>query len=312
MTRQIVIGAGAGLVLLAAIVGIMVLTGDEGAEAAFEPVPSLEYEYGSNHIHGLGHNHNDDRLLLATHFGMFAIEDGQLFQVGDARDDFMGFTMNPHDPDELFVSGHPLDGGNLGVKRSTDGGLNFEHLFDGVQNEVVDFHSMTLSAADPERLYGAFQGLLYRSDNRGEDWVAFDADGLPEPGLCWGVPCLAADSDSPDTVYAGISGGLIRSLDAGETWELVSDEPGQVAAVKVDPRNSDRIFAYTEHFGMAVSSDAGESWESIHGDLPEVGTIGVVFAIALDMNDDQRLFIANIDNHVYETADGGQTWERIL
>jgi photosystem II stability/assembly factor-like uncharacterized protein len=310
--RQIIIGAGAGLVLVAIIAIIVVFTGNDSAEAALEPVDSIDYAFGSNHLHGLGHDHENDRVLLASHFGLFAIEDDQLYQVGDIRDDLMGFTMNPHDPSELYVSGHPIDGGNLGVKHSTDGGLTFTHIFNGVGDEVVDFHSMTLSAANTDRIYGAFQGYLYRTEDGGENWVAFQPEGLPDPGLCWGVPCLATDSDNADVLYAGTANGLMRSDDSGESWQTINSDIGQTAAVKVDPRNAERIYAYTEALGMALSTDAGQTWQPIHGNLPEVGSIGVFYAIALDMNDEQRLFAANIDNHVYETTDGGNTWERII
>jgi photosystem II stability/assembly factor-like uncharacterized protein len=204
-----------------------------------------------------------------------------------------------------------MGGGNLGVLRSTDSGLNFEHIFSGVDGETVDFHSMSVSAADPDWFYGSFMGQVYRSEDRGENWIALQPDGLPQRGLCWGVPCLAADSGEPSTVYAGTELGLMVSSDAGESWDVVNSDVGQVAAVTIDPGNPDRIVAYTQNHGLAISEDGGGSWESHHGDL-QSGDGGFVFAIALDQSDPDRMFVATMNNEVFETRDGGQTWTRVI
>jgi photosystem II stability/assembly factor-like uncharacterized protein len=223
----------------------------------------------------------------------------------------MGFSMNPLDPSEIFVSGHPQGGGNLGLLHSTDEGVTFEQIFTGVADETVDFHGMTISAADPDWFYGAFMGRIYRSTDRGQTFTAFEADGLDETGLCWGVPCLAASSEDPETVYAGTQQGLMVATDGAESWEVLNDQLGQVAAVKVDPTGDSRIFAYTEAMGLAVTTDGGQNWESRQGDMP-VTEGGFVFAIALNSGDEDHLFVVTMNNEVFETVDGGETWERIV
>ena len=303
-----IIGGVAAIIVVAA--AVVFFTGGE-TQAAFEPVDSLEHEFSPNHLHGIGWDPDNERLYLASHFGLCALEDDQLHQVGDKRADLMGFSMNHNDPAEIFVSGHPQGGGNLGVMRSTDEGLTWEQTFSGVEDEVVDFHSMTVSAADPDRFYGAFMGHTYRSEDRGNSFERFPADALGETGLCWGVACLAADSGDPETVYAGTTSGLMVSTDGAESWEMLNDELGQVAAVTVDPADPDRIVAYTEAHGLTVSSDAGQTWESHQGDMP-VTDGGYAFAIALDPADPARIFVATMNNEVFETRDEGESWERIV
>jgi photosystem II stability/assembly factor-like uncharacterized protein len=301
-------GAAAGLVLLITIVVFFAT----GASADFEPVDSLNHEYNSNHIHGIAYDHEQKRLLIATHFGLFAFEDDQLFQVGDTRDDLMGLTMNPQDPQEVYLSGHPQGGGNLGVLRSRDGGVTLERIFTGVEDETVDFHSMSVSPADPDWLYGFFNGQLYRTLDGGEAWNAFVAAGIAQQGMCWGVPCLAASVDDPATIYAGTAQGLLKSTDGGARFEMVNFEIGQTAAVAVDPSDPDRILAYTEALGMAVTPDGGGRWQGLHGDLQPVDQLGVVFQIAINAEDASHMFIATMDMQIYETTDGGQTWHAIV
>lgn len=306
-----VLAAIAGGVTILIIAALLLFWPGGDTEASFDPVESIEYENSPNHLHGIGYDPDNDRLYLASHFGLFAREGDQMFQVGDERSDLMGFSLSPDNPSRVFASGHPQGGGNLGLLYSTDEGLTYEQVFSGVQDEVVDFHAMTISAADPDYVYGAFMGQIYRSENRGVDFASFEPAGLDSTGLCWGVPCLAASSDDPETVFAGTQQGLLVSINGGESWEMLNGDLGQVAAVTAHPSNPDRIVAYTETMGLAMSDDGGQTWESRQGDLP-VGGGGVVYDITLNPDDDDQMFAATMNNEVFETTDAGETWRRIV
>ena len=96
-----------------------------------------------------------------------------------------------------FASGHPADGGNLGVIRSSDGGAGWELLDPGVGGPV-DFHQLDVSKSDPSVLYGVY-GTLQVSRDGGETWlaVAEAPPGLDRPrGLRDGCPApLRSDRD---------------------------------------------------------------------------------------------------------------------
>jgi photosystem II stability/assembly factor-like uncharacterized protein len=306
--RMWLIGGGV-LALALVVVAFVLLSGD--SSAAERPVDSISWEYSPNHLHGISYDPQSGRLFLASHFGLFAREDGQLYQVGDARDDFMGFATHPSDMSRLFVSGHPFGGGNLGVKRSDDGGQTWELLFTGLAGETVDFHSMTISAADPDVLYGWFMGSIYVSTDAGESWTAVNPTGLTESGLCWGAPCLAGGSEDASTLYAGSPEGLLVSRNAGQTWAVVNADVGQMAALTVDAMTPGRMVSFTEVYGLAISTDSGATWQPAGGQPPlESGEFP--FAIALDAGDDDHLFIATVQSRVLETTDGGVTWSEIV
>lgn len=111
------------------------------------------------HIHGLAVDRQDSGYpLTATHHGLFrAGPDGAAERISVVQD-FMGFNPHPSDPDTLYASGHPAEGGNLGFIASPDGGRTWEQISprDG---GPVDFHQMTVSAADPQTIYGAYGAL---------------------------------------------------------------------------------------------------------------------------------------------------------
>jgi hypothetical protein len=172
------------------------------APAVLTPVPSISYQ-SHNHIHGLGYDSKNSRLFIATHYGIFIWKEGKLFQLGQSRDDFMGFSLHPSNPNVIYTSGHPQSGGNMGVMKSENGGMTFERVFRGLSGESVDFHSMTISPANPSVLYGWFQQKLYRTKDGGKSWQFASGAGLPQEGFCWGAPCLAADGQKEGTFTLG-------------------------------------------------------------------------------------------------------------
>jgi photosystem II stability/assembly factor-like uncharacterized protein len=273
------------------------------------PVESISYQF-HNHIHGLGYDSQNRRLFIATHYGIFIWNDGKLFQLGDNRDDFMGFSLHPSNSNTIYTSGHPKNGGNMGVTKSEDGGVTFKPIFRGLSGEAVDFHSMTINVANSRILYGWFQGKLYRTKDGGKSWQSTLANGLPNQGLCFGAPCLNADSKDERILYAGSPNGLLISRDFGENWTMMNSQLGAVAGIGIDPLNSKRLFAFAEKLGLASSRDEGKNWQSRNKGL-ELSRREFVFAFAFDREKSNHLFAATPEN-IFRTRDGGERWEKIL
>lgn len=282
---------------------------DPSSQAILTPVESISYR-SHNHIHGLGYDSQNQRLFVATHYGIFIWKDGKLFQLGDNRDDFMGFSLHPSNPNIIYTSGHPKSGGNMGVMKSEDGGASFKRIFQGVRGETVDFHSMTISPANPRVLYGFFMERLYRSKDSGKSWQLALGQGLAREGFCFGVPCLTTDSQNERVIYAGIPNGLVVSHDYGENWTLLNSQLGAVAGTGIDPSNPQRLFAFTEKLGLASSKDRGKSWLTKNNGI-RLSRQEFIFAFAFDRKDSSHLFAATPEK-VFRSTDGGENWEKIL
>jgi photosystem II stability/assembly factor-like uncharacterized protein len=305
------IWAGLGMLIIAGAL-VLFFRGPEVESAAqddLKPVSSIHYQ-SRNHIHGLGYDSQNKRLFVATHYGLFVWKDGQLFQLGDNRDDFMGFSLVPTDPKTIFTSGHPKTGGNMGVMKSQDGGMTFKNIFRGLSGETVDFHSMVVSSVDPKLLYGWFHGKLYRTKDGGKSWQFPAAQGLPSQGFCWGGPCFAPDSRDGGVVYSGTPNGLLVSRDYGESWTRVQNELGAVAAVGVHLNDPRKILAFADRLGFVLSQDTGKSWKSANDGL-NLQSKEIVFAFSFDRDNINQVFAAT-GERIFRSTDGGKSWKQII
>lgn len=197
--------------------------------AAKEPIALADVA----HIHGIAFDsRHPGELLLATHYGLYRTEgEGLARIVSEDGGDYMGFTTNPADPDILLASGHPAEGGNLGVIVSTDGGATWSRRSPGA-SDVVDFHAMTVS-----RISG------------------------PAPGR---TIDLAASSLDANTIYAGTVGGLAVSTDAGATWQMWGED---VPVTMVETAPDGRIYAFYAGVGLVTAEPDATDWRLMNGDL---------------------------------------------
>lgn len=140
--------------------------------------------------------------------------------------------------------------------------------------------------------HGHFGVKLHRSDDRGATWkeIATPAFPVGEPAtvktptgeaiapavsLIWALE--PGGGSEPGRIWCGtIPGGLFRSDDRGESWELVRslwDHPGRlewfgggadlpgIHSILVDPRDPRRITVGVSCGGVWVSPDQGGTWE---------------------------------------------------
>lgn len=287
--------AGTVLLTLGILMGAWALMreggGDGGDDApSFTPVSSFL------DIHGMAVDpERAEVLYVATHTGLIrAINGTDWARVGGSRDDMMGFTMHPRDARVMWISGHPSTGGNMGVRHTTDGGQTWRDL----ALPGVDFHTMTVSRADPDRLWGYwYTGQLYRSDDGGRTWTT----SVETPA---GVRALVTPPDARDTLYAAASDALWRTTDAAQTWERVGTLGA--AALAVDPTDASVLWAVTSD-GVMRSDDGGRAWTRF-AQQPPLAFLG---HIAIDPSDPQVVYVGSYDAAIAKTTDGGETWRVI-
>jgi len=260
------------------------------ATASAMPIAELAQQ---THIHGLAVDPADsDRLLIATHHGLYrAGPDGDA-QLISPQQDFMGFTVHPDDPDTLYASGHPMGGGNLGFIVSTDRGATWTRLSPGAEG-TVDFHQLAVSAADPKTIYGHHGGLQVSRDG-GKTWAIVGS--APEKLID-----LAASAKSAEVLYAATEAGLFISADAGRTWEPLLDGP-PVTLVEVTAHGDLYAFVYGQ--GLMKAREGTSNFVLLGYDVPD----GFLLHLAVHPADSKRLFAADRHGRVVTSADEGRNW----
>ncbi|WP_374199161.1 F510_1955 family glycosylhydrolase [Actinotalea ferrariae] len=207
----------------------------------------------SEHVHGAAFNPADGDLYLATHDGLFRDETDGFVRVGP-QIDLMGFAVEG--PDRFYASGHP--GPNLalpnpvGLIASSDGGDSWT----GVSREgLTDFHALAVTSAGVVGFDGS--DLLTSPDGR--TWHAAQAPS--------GIHALAASPDGT-VLVATTPEGVLRSRDAGASWELDPDGPLLMLSHFVDATT---VVAVNPDGAVYVSSDAADSWTYAGevGDVPQ-------------------------------------------
>ena len=143
-----------------------------------------------------------------------------------------------------------------GILRSTDQGLSWTPANTGLPSSNV----RDIDIDRNENLFAMVSyGEVYRSTNGGDSWEHRGGTGtqaalLDEMCVDSGIVLLATWPD-----------GMIRSTDAGLTFQPVSEFDGEYVSL-IGKHPDSRIFSSGTR-GTYVSSDHGETWESYNNDL---------------------------------------------
>ena len=251
-----------------------------------------------------------DRLYLGTRKGFFTLDKKtsgwEISQVDFIGENASMFLQDPRDG-ALYVS---LTLGHFGVKlhRSTDDGQSWEEVAVPVYPEGATF------AGFPDE--SGVQPQQPASLN--EIW-SLAAGGPDQPNLLW----------------AGtIPGGLFKSEDRGESWQLIEslwdrperskwfgggkDQPG-IHSICVNPNDSNHVSIAISCGGVWVTKDGGETWNCMAKGLradfmppgmendPDIQDAHCMVQCAADPD---ALWIQH-HNGIFKTTDGSQNWTEI-
>lgn len=255
----------------------------------------------------------NDRLLVATRKGLFILQRGGNGRWRLEPPHFIGepVSMVLADPrdDTLYAA---LNLGHFGVKlwRSRDGGGQWEAC-------AVPVYPPQPEAAEPPP--------------------------PPEPGqppaAPWSLQQIwsleAGGANQPGVLWAGtIPGGLFRSGDGGDSWELNRplwdrperllwfgggyDYPG-IHSICVDPRDSRHLTLAISCGGVWQTSDGGETWQATTAGMRadympperrEDPEIQDPHRLAQCAAQPQTMWVQH-HNGLFRSSDGGHRWEGV-
>ncbi len=236
--------------------------------------------------------------------------------------------VDPRDADVVFAAalGHPFGPNpDRGVYRSRDGGATWEQVL-GVSDRTgaMDIQinprnprdvwaSMWTAERKPwTMISGSEESGIWRSTDGGDSWTEL-TDAALDNGLPTGVVGkigLAISASNPARVWALIEaldpdGGVYRSDDGGDSWELVNTDRGlrqrawYYTHIIAHPTDDNTVFALNTR--LLKSIDGGENFEVIqvpHGDVHDLW---------INPDDPKRMVVGD-DGGAQVTMNDGRTW----
>ena len=180
-------------------------------------------------------------------------------------------VIDPQNPKVLYASlweafrtpySMSSGGPGSGLFKSTDGGNNWQELTrnSGMPGGIIGKISVTVSAADPKRLYAlveATEGGLFRSDDAGATWTRINGDRQLWQRAFYFLR-VYADTAARDTVYVS-NFDLMRSTDGGRTFQKVRAPHGDHHDLWIAPNDAKRIIDSNDG-GANVSVTGGRTW----------------------------------------------------
>lgn len=204
----------------------------------------------------------------------------------------------------------------INLFRSSDDGFSFnDFIGPPVRTQNATFETafiapFALAPSAPDVIYAA-RDVVYRSPNRGVDWIATN-QGFPLDGNF--IISMAVAPSDENIVYVGTSpftarAGLFRTLDGGQSWiNVTRNLPDRVPTdIAVDPRDEATAYVVFSGFGTShvfKTTDFGDTWQDISAGLPDVPTS----AVAIDAVYTGNVFVGT-DLGVFFSRDEGATWE---
>ena len=267
-----------------------------------------------------------DRLLLGTRKGTIILDrNGAGWKVGDVGHYGVNVSLVARDPrDGTLWAG--LDHGHWGTKlsRSTDNGKTW--------------------ADAPQIMYPEDARYIdgFEQDENGEDKTPKIKSATL--GKIWSIAFGGADQ--PGRIWVGtIPGGLFRSDDGGETWELNRplwehdsrggpnlDKPSNwfgggatvngestpgIHSIVVDPRNSKRVLVGVSCAGVLETTDDGKTWVGRNKGLkatflpnPDAEWGHDPHLVSLSPNQPDHVWQQNHCG-VFYSPNGGQQWQEV-
>ncbi len=260
-------------------------------------------------INGLGYPGNDDRLYIATNNGLKLYRNKTWFEASANNHHYQSFQAVQAG---FLASGHPEKGSGLkdplGLIESMDQGKSLKKLAFYGQNT---FHFLSgsffgqgiyvINENDGGKLD---QGVYYSKDN-GSSWIKskltdFTADSL---GMIGVYP------KNGNVIAMATRTGIFYSEDYGNTMKPIT-APDMITALTFT--NNDILFSSVKDKKIFLKKIDPKTRELNDIVFPFLDYDNPVTYLAADPKNEKRIAFSTYKNDLYESADGGKSWNCLL
>jgi photosystem II stability/assembly factor-like uncharacterized protein len=254
----------------------------------------------------------------------------------------------PDDVEVRFIQIHPTDqkivyiGTQVGVYRTDDGGETWRALSfpEGTSDVESLVWSICLEPGNPDTLYAGTQGTcLFRSTNAGASWQRLAINvppGAIKASFSMRVIRISVSANDPKHIHVAFEiGGMMRSLDGGESWQSCNETLLELAgqdhlrsaivskdenegmldshSVATSPAHPDTLWL-ANRMGLFRSDDKGDSWNEFG--IGRFSPLTYARDVKVSSHDGERMYAAlsvaaaSDEGSLYRSDDFGETWAR--
>jgi hypothetical protein len=259
-------------------------------------------------------------LLLASAIGSYRAEAGQNSWTATGPT-VVGMlwrlAIDPTRTATVFAAGSTGSGTAFTprVSKSVDAGATWSDITNGIVNIAVNVLSVDPSTGTTLYVGGynpqAKALALYRSTDGGATWTLL---GWPFSGtdLDRQVMAVATDPSSSRVVYVATTTGLLKSVNGGDSWSVLTGLPSATYRAVVADRGSAGTVYAAGDVGVYKSTNGGANWSPAHTGLPLAGAAPRVTLLVQDPVDARVLYAVagttGANDQVYRSADAGASW----
>ncbi|MEM7016329.1 MAG: hypothetical protein AAF512_03190 [Pseudomonadota bacterium] len=217
-------------------------------------------------LNGLAIDPNDPNIVYAQAFGLGLIKSTDGGQSWSESSEGLAATYNiiriaPSSPNILYASGQF----GLGLFKSTDSGANWVSVAAAFNSFfVVD---IAIDPRDADTVYASANNGngLYKTTDGGVNWTLLD---IEPSGNAETVSAVEIDPNTPDTVYAVLSGstiigGLFKSTNGGTSWDPVNTGLAGFVSGPLSVNAASTVYVFMSNTTLARSLDGGSNWTSL-------------------------------------------------
>ncbi|MBN1352001.1 T9SS type A sorting domain-containing protein [candidate division KSB1 bacterium] len=158
--------------------------------------------------------------------------------------------------------------------KSMNGGTSWEKKENGLLTSGNSFHGLHAIAINPTNhltLYAGTACGIFKSVDGAENWTQVNSNNTTS---------IAIDPNNTNILYA-TANLLLKSENAGDSWDDLGVGINGKADIVIDPQNSNIIYlssywvSWNETGGIYKSQDAGLSWELLQSAQYGVGCLAI-------------------------------------
>ena len=248
--------------------GGIIKTKDGGASWEFLP-------FKTEKVYGLALDPRDTRIIYASTVFNGRGKIAKSLDSGMTWNEIYTFATNG--PLVVYLAADKRNAGTIyastsdnQIIKSTDGGTAWKNVFEAPSPVI----KISLDAVDSRLVYLLTKnGEIYFSRNAGDTFESLTQKITLTGMLGSGFSVMETDPVKANGLYLAGKTGIIRTKDAGNTWEeivtLNNPENSPVGALAINPNNSNELI-YGALQATYASIDGGKTWTTAQFDLEKV------------------------------------------